>query len=141
MVSDRTVLQYHRDRIFVIHRLLFVIHRLQEVARKKRIPLYICFIDFTKVSDSVDRTFLWAVLSIDRFGLPQNMISVIHQRHDGIGTCMRLDGGVCSEWFAVEQGLCQTCELAPLLFNIFFAAVKHVAYTRFKRNKGIMDAF
>ena len=30
--------------------------------------------------------------------------------------------------------------LAPLLFNIFFAAVINVAYTRFKADKDIMDA-
>ena len=30
--------------------------------------------------------------------------------------------------------------LAPLLINIFFAAVINVAYTRFKGDKGIMDA-
>ena len=43
---------------------------------------------------------------------------------------MRLDDRVCSGWFAVEQGL-EGCVLAPLLFNIFFAAVI-VACTRFK---------
>ena len=53
---------------------------------------------------------------------------------------VRLDDGVCPEWFAVEQGLRQVCVLAPLLFNIFFAAVTHVAYTRFEAEKGIMDA-
>ena len=30
--------------------------------------------------------------------------------------------------------------LAPLLFNIFFTAVINVASTRFKADKGIMDA-
>ena len=53
---------------------------------------------------------------------------------------MRLDDRVCSGWFAVEQGLRREGELAPLLFNIFFAAVINVAYTRFKANKDIMDA-
>ena len=53
---------------------------------------------------------------------------------------MRLDDRVCSRWFAVEQGLRQGCVLAPLLFNTFFAAVINVASTRFKADKGIMDA-
>ena len=52
--------------------------------------------------------------------------------------CVRLDDIVCSGWFADEQGLRQGYVLAPLLFNIFFAAVTNVAYTRFKANKGVM---
>ena len=56
--------------------MIFVVRRLQELTRKKRIPLLcVCFIDLTKPYDSVDRTLLWTVLA--RFGVPQNMISVI----------------------------------------------------------------
>ena len=116
--------------------MMFVIRRLQELARKKGIPLYVCFIDLTKAYDSVDRTLLWTVLA--RFGVPQNMISVIRQFHDGMRACVRLESRVCSRWFAVEQGLRQGCMLAPLLFNIFFAAVINVASTRFKADKDIM---
>ena len=85
--------------------MMFVIRRLQMLARKKRIPLYVCFIDLTKAYDSVDRTLLWTVLA--RFGVPQIMISVIRQFHDGMRACVRLDDRVCSRWFAVEQGLRQ----------------------------------
>ena len=118
--------------------IMFVIRRLLELARKKRIPLYVCFIDLAKAYDFVDRTLLWIVLA--RFGVPQNTISVIRQFHDGMRVCVQLDDSVCSRWFIVEQGLRQGCVLAPLLFNIFFAAVINVASTRFKADKGIMDA-
>ena len=117
--------------------MMFVIRRLQELARKKRVLLYICFIDLTKAYDYNSRTLLWTVLA--RFGVPQNMISVSRQFHDGMRACVRLDDRVCSGWFAVEQGLRQGCVLAPLLFTIFFAAVINVASTRFKADKGIMD--
>ena len=118
--------------------MMFVIRRLQELGRKKRIPLYVCFIDLAKAYASVDRTLLWTVLA--RFGVPQFIISVIRQFHDGMRACVRLDGRVCSRWFAVEQGLRQGYVLAPLLINIFFAAVIKLASTRFKADKGIMDA-
>ena len=43
-------------------------------------------------------------------------------------------------WFAVEQGIIrQGWVLAPLLFNIVFAAFVNMAYTRFKADKDIMD--
>ena len=111
---------------------------LQELARKKPIMLYVCFIDFTKACDSVNRTLPWIVLV--RFGVLQNTISVIRQFHDGMRACVRLDDRVYSGWFAVEQGLRQGCAPAPLLFNIFFATAINVASARFKTAKGIMDA-
>ena len=55
--------------------MMFVIRRLQELARNKRSPLYVCFIDLTKAYDSVERALFWTVLA--RFGVPQNIISVI----------------------------------------------------------------
>ena len=115
--------------------IMFAVRRLQALAQKKQIPLYVCFIDLTKAYGSVDRTLLWTVLA--RFGLPHNMISVIR---DGMRAFVRVDDRVCSGWFAVEQGLRQGCVLAPLLFNIFFAAVINVAPTRLKVDKCIMDA-
>ena len=75
--------------------------------------LFMCFIDLTKAYDSVDRTLLWTVLAI--FGIPQRMFAVIRQFHDGMGACVWLDDGECSDMFDVEQGVRQGCVLAPLL--------------------------
>ena len=80
--------------------MMFVIRRLQELARKKRFPLYVCFIDLTKAYYPVVRTPLWTVLA--RFGVLHNMISFVRQFHDGMRACMRLDDRVCSGWFAME---------------------------------------
>ena len=68
------------------------------------------------------------------------MISVIRQFDDGMRACVWLDDRVCSRWFVVEQGLRQGCVLAPLLFNLFFAAVIKLASTCFKADKGLMDS-
>ena len=73
---------------------MFVVRRLQELARKKKIPLHVYLIDLTKAYDSVDRTLLWTVLA--RYGVPQNMISVIRQIHFGMRACVRLDERLCS---------------------------------------------
>ena len=59
------------------------------------------------------------------------MISVIRQFHDGLRAYVRLDDRVCSGWFAVKQDLRQGCVLM---------AVINVTSTRFKADKGIMDA-
>ena len=71
--------------------MLFVVRRLQELARRRRIPLYMCFVDLQKAYDSVDRELLWKVLA--RAGVPEEMIAVIRQFHDGMQAQVRMDDG------------------------------------------------
>ena len=115
--------------------MMFAVRRLQELGRKARVPLFLCFIDLQKAYDSLDRTLLWQVLA--RFGTPPQMIEVIRQFHDGMRACVRSYDGRCSEWFEVAQGLRQGCVLSPLLFNVFFAAILFVL-ERFSKEAGIL---
>ena len=115
---------------------MFVVSRLQVVERKVGVSLVMCFIDLQKAYDTVDRTLLWQALT--RIGIPPQMIAVIRQFHDDMSACVRPDDGVCSDWFGMEQGLRQGCMLAPLLFNIFFAAVLNVVLQRFSEEPAIL---
>ena len=115
---------------------MFAVRRLQELGRKVRVPLFLFFIDLQKAYDSVDRTLIQQVLA--RFGMPQQMIEVIRQFHDGMRACPRSDDGRCWEWFEVTQGLRQRCILSPLLFNVFFAAILLVALERFSKDASIL---
>ena len=116
--------------------MMFAVRRLQELGRKARVLLFLCFIDLQKAYDSVDRTLLRQVLA--RFGTPPQMIEVIRKFHDGMRACVRNDDGRCSEWFEVAQGLRQGCVLSPLLFNVFFAAILRVVLERFSKDAGIL---
>ena len=100
---------------------MFVVRRLQELARKEGVPLYTCFVDLKKSYDFVDRSLFLVVLA--RFGVPPVMVDIVLQFHDSMRACVRLDGGRVSEWFEVGQGLRQGCGLAPILFNIFTAVL------------------
>ena len=115
--------------------MMFAVRRLQELGKKVRVPLLLCFIDLQKAYDSVDRTLLWQVLV--RFRVPPKMIEGIRQFHDGMRACVRSDDGRCSEWFEVAQRLRQGCVLFPLLFNVFFAAILLVTLERFSKDAGI----
>ena len=94
-----------------------------------------CFVDLQKAYDSVDRELLWKVLA--RAGVPEEMIAVIRQFHDGMKAQVRMDDGELSDWFEVTQGLRQGCVLSPLLFNIFFAAATEVVLVRFSEDDKI----
>ena len=116
--------------------ILFVVRRLQELGRARKIPLYMCFIDLQKAYDSVDQELLWVVLA--RFGVPEKMLTVMRQFHEGMRARVRTDDDEHSEWFDVTQGLRQECALSPLLFNIFFAAVTEAAVIRFSEDPDIV---
>ena len=89
--------------------MLFVVRRLQELGRARKIPLYMSFIDLQKAYESVDRELLWVVFA--RFGVLEKMLTSIRQFQEGTRAAVRTDDGEHSEWFDVAQGLRQGCVL------------------------------
>lgn len=116
--------------------MLFVVRRLQELGRRRRIPLCMCFVDLQQAYDSVDRGMLWKVLA--RNGIPAAMTAVIRKFHSGMRARIRIDDGELSDWFPVTQGLRQGCSMSPLLFDVFFAAPLEVIVVRFSQDEVVM---
>ena len=60
-----------------------------------------CFVDLQMAYNSVDRELLWKVLV--RAGVPEEMVALIHQFHDGMQAQVRMDDGELSDRFEVMQ--------------------------------------
>ena len=118
--------------------MMFVILRLKELARKKQIQLYVCFIDLTKAYDSVDQTILWTVLA--SFGVPRNMTlchSSIPRWHASMRPARRQ--GVLGMVRCKTRPLSRVRARAPPVQHLFRGGI-NVASARFKADRGIMDA-
>eukprot|EP00660_Eupelagonema_oceanica_P015280 gene15280-6738_t len=82
--------------------------------------LHCVFIDLRKCFDRVHRQGLW--LTLQRQGVPPKLLSVCRALHDGMEARVRVDGSL-SEPFPVRTGVRQGCLIAPVLLNLFYAAV------------------
>lgn len=70
-------------------------------------------LDFAKAFDTLDREFLFRVLSSYNFG--DNLIKWIRLLYTGVESCV-MNNGFSSGWFPLEAGLRQGCPLSPFLF-------------------------
>ena len=120
--------------------MMFAVGRLQERARKKDTPLYVCCIHVpTLPKHMTPSTEPFCGMSLLGFGVPPRMLAVIRQLHESMQACVRLDDGECSDKFDVGQGLRQGCVLAPLLSSTIFTAVLRVDEKRFLADATITD--
>ena len=82
--------------------------------------LYVAFIDYRKMFDSVQREALFNVLR--RYGINGNFLDSIVSLYSDVSAAVKCNGKI-SDYFNVPIGLKQGCVLSPLLFNIFISEV------------------
>ncbi|VDO69389.1 unnamed protein product [Schistosoma margrebowiei] len=75
--------------------------------------LYINFIDYEKVFDSVDKTTLCKLFR--HYGVHQKIVNIIQNSYDGVN-CKVVHGRQVTDSFEVKTANRQGCLLSPLLF-------------------------
>jgi len=100
--------------------MIFTARQLFEKSREHDDSLFTLFVDLRKAYDSVSREGLWQVLQ--KYGVPPVMLSLIRSCHDGMTAVVRVSDGT-TDSINIRNGLRQGCTMAPVLFNLYFAAM------------------
>ena len=101
-----------------------------------QISLYVCFVDFEKAFDSMDRHSIWRILR--HYRVPGKIFNIIGLLYEEL-TCQVIHDWRLSDEFAVTTGVRRGCLLLPLLFLIVLDWVTRQAYA--SSGKGIQWAF
>ena len=62
--------------------MVFTLRQLQEKCKEQHKPLYMVFIDLTKVFDSVNREAMWKILT--KLGCPPKFVNLVRHLHEGM---------------------------------------------------------
>ena len=105
------------------------IHWIIGKAREFQKHIYICFMDYSKVLDSVDHNKLWKILQ--EMGILNHLSCLLRNLYAGQEVTVRTGHGT-TDWFQIGKGLCQGCILSPCLFNFYAEYIM--------RNAGLEEA-
>ena len=92
--------------------------------------IYICFVDFAKVFDSVNRDVLFKLLP--HYGVPEKITNLIRKLYEGFKAKI-VHNGHLTESFEMLTGVRQGCLLSPLLFLVVLDWVTRQAFGRSAR--------
>ena len=82
-----------------------------EKAREFQKNIYLCFIDYIKVFDSVDHDKLWKALR--EMGISDHLTCLLRNLYAGQEATVRTLYGT-TDWFKIEKGVQQGCRLSPV---------------------------
>ena len=97
-----------RDQIAIIRWII-------EKAREFQKNMYFCFIDYTKVFDSVDHNKLWKFFKV--MGIQDHLTCILRNLYVCQEATVRTRLGT-TDWFQIGKGVHQGWTLLPCLFNL-----------------------
>ena len=66
--------------------------------------------------DCVDHNKLWKILQ--EMGIPHHLTCLLKNLYAGQEAAVRIGHGT-TDWFQIQEGMCQGCILSPCLFNLY----------------------
>ena len=100
------------------------VRQVMEKCRGHNIPLYMCFIDYSKAFDCVSHGQLWNIMRT--MGFPEHLISLICKLYGNQESSVRTGAGI-TEWFKFGRGVRQGCILSPSLYNLYAEDIMRTA--------------
>ena len=94
---------------------LFVLTTIIRNRKKDNLSTYVCYIDFTRAFDGINRTLLWHKLIHYNGG---QLLRLIKTMYAHIQSAVRI-GMDLTDWFSINSGVRQGDNLAPTLFAIY----------------------
>ena len=96
----------------------FILQALSQKHHCSRKPLYVCFIDYSTVFDTISHNRLWKKLAA--LGMSAKILTVLMNMYANACSSVKMNGEL-SPHLRCTRGLRQGCHLSPLLFNLFMA--------------------
>ena len=118
-VEKQRIVSHHQKGLKKSYRTadhIFIVKALINKYLHKGKKLYLCFVDFKKAYDSVWRNGLFYKLINCGFGT--KILGILKSVYDNTLSCVKLSRGLTNS-FKSSVGVCQGCNLNPILFNIF----------------------
>ena len=98
------------DNVFVLYAIV------QRYLTNKSGKVYVCFVDFKKAFDTINRSMLWNVLR--KAGVGGKMLNILQSMYKIVKSCVRCPESL-TDFFDCPRGVRQGCVLSPTLFSFF----------------------
>ena len=96
---------------------IFVLDSIIRNRLAQDMPTFTAFIDLQKAFDCVNRDFL--MNKILDYGVDGKVFSAIKSLYINTEACVKLPGGLFTNWFPTSFGVKQGDNLSPTLFSVF----------------------
>ena len=80
---------------------IFILRNIIEQEIERNANLNVCFVDFEKAFDSIDRGILWEIMR--EYGIPSKLITMVKAMYEQ-SKCAVVDGFGSYDWFDVKTG-------------------------------------